>query len=317
MSAKLARVTKPLSKGAVDTLLRGCFRAAPGKVFVVADWSQVEARYLCWSADDVDALRRFALFDAGDKINGDPYVASACSIYGGKPADYFGPDGQLTPDGKEKRQIGKSAELGCQYQIGGPGFERYAIKNGADWSKLKFTAADVVKAWRALHAPIVSFWYEMQDAAARVTRDGGTRECGPYVWGNVDGLTALRLPSGRLIAYQGMVAKWEPAPWGGPPRPQLKYTGREGVEHTFGGKLVENATQGACACLLREALIECERIDLPVVMTCHDEIVAEVEERDADDACEALHAIMCTVPDYAPGLPLAATGFICERYRKE
>lgn len=315
MSARVE--TKPLSKGAIDTLLRACFMAAPGHVLVVQDWSQVEARINAWQAGDDASMRVYDAFDSGDKINGDTYVSAACSIYGGKPPDYFGSDGKLNAWGKPKRQIGKSAWLGLGFQMGGPRFHDYAVENGADWEQLyPITAPDVVKAWRRAHEPIVDSWYAMQDAAIEVTQYGGEIGVGPYTWAKVDGLVLLRLPSDRVIAYQGMVVS-ERVDDRGRKRPSLRYMGRKGPEHTFGGKLVENAVQATGACLLRRAHVECERVGLPVVLTSHDEIVCEVEERDADDAAVALNRIMCDVPGWCEGLPLAASGYIAERYRKE
>lgn len=316
--------TLPLAKPAIDTLLRACFMAEPGNVLVVSDWSQVEARINAWQAGDEPALAVFDLFDQGDKINGDPYVAAACSIYGGTPPDYFEPDPEklgkfkLTADGKPKRQIGKSAQLGLGFQMGAPRFHDYAQDSGADWEKLyPLTAADVVKAWRRQHEPIVESWYEMQDAAIQVTQYGGELEVGPFTWAKVDGLVLLRLPSDRVIAYQGMTVSERTDPATGRTRPSLRYLGRKGPEHTFGGKLIENAVQATGACLLRRAHVECERMGLPVVLTSHDEIACEVPVRDGQEAYDALVRIMCDVPGWAEGLPLAAAGYIAERYRKE
>lgn len=309
MAKPLHPEVRALDGKAVNTLLRACFRAAPGHRLLVADWSQVEARFLAWAAGDHAASRRFELFDAGDKVNGDPYTAAACSIYGGRPEQY--------PKGTPERQVGKSAELGCQYQMGGKRFHDYAVENGADWEALApITAFDVVKAWRKLHAPIERFWYELQDAALEVTEFGGERDVGPYTVAKIDGLVCIRLPSGRLIAYQGMSIGQRIDPRGRA-RPSLRYMSRKGPEHTFGGKLTENVTQGATACLLRAAMVECHRIDLPIVLTVHDELVAEVEERDADEGLECLLRIMCKTPGWAPGLKLAAAGYHVDRYEKK
>lgn len=311
---------KDLSKGAIDTLLRGCFHAAPGHVLVVSDWSQVEARINGWQADDFGMLEGFDLFDSGDKVNGDPYVTAATAIFGRAPADYFEiVDGKpkLNAWGKPKRQIGKSAFLGLGFQMGGPRFHDYAADNGCDWEALyPIKAADVVKAWRRKHAPIVESWYAMQDAAIQVTKYGGEVECGPFTWAKINGLVVLRLPSGRLIAYQGMrlTKKVDDR---GKEREGVVFMGKKGPDHTFGGKLIENAVQATGACLLRRAHVECDRVGLPVVLTSHDEIVCEVLARDAEEAYKALVRIMCDVPDWAEGLPLAAAGYISERYRKE
>lgn len=313
--------TLPLSKGAIDTLLRGCFHAAPGHVLVVQDWSQVEARINGWQADDGGMLAGFDLFDSGDKINGDPYVNAACAIFGRAPADYFElVDGKpkLNAWGKPKRQIGKSAFLGLGFQMGGPRFHAYAADNGCDWEALyPIKADDVVKAWRRKHNAVVESWYAMQDAAIQVTKYGGEVECGPFTWAKVNGLVVLRLPSGRLIAYQGMRVTKRLRPGSTKETDSLVFMGKRGPDHTFGGKLVENGVQGSGACLLRRAHVECDRVGLPVVLTSHDEIVCEVLIRDAEEAATALNRIMCDVPGYCAGLPLAASGYISERYRKE
>lgn len=309
MSSKLKPQVGPLNGLAVNTLLRNCFHAAPGHRLLVADWSQVEARFLAWAAGDEQALARFRLFDSGDKVNGDPYSSAAVSIYGGTNADY--------PKGTPQRQVGKSAELGCQYQMGGKRFHEYAIENGADWSTLGgITAFDVVKAWRTLHKPIEQFWYRLQDAFLEVTEYGGEIEVGPFAIAKIDGLVVNRLPSGRLIAYQGM-SIGQRVDARGRSRPSLKYASRKGPEHTFGGKLTENATQGATACLLRRAMVELERIGIPVVLTVHDEIVAEVPEHEADEGLEVMQEVMCEVPGWCEGMPIATTGYHCDRYRKE
>ncbi len=318
--AKAAAI-KDLSKGAIDTLLRGCFHAAPGHVLVVSDWAQVEARINGWQAGDVPMLEGFDLFDQGDKINGDPYVNAACDIFGRTPADYFDIlDGKpkLNAWGKPKRQIGKSAFLGLGFQMGGPRFHDYAVDNGGDWEQLyPLTAADVVKAWRRKHEPIVESWYAMQDAAIEVTKYGGEVQCGPFLWAKWNGLVVLELPSGRLIAYQGMRVSKRVDERTGKDRDSLVFMGKRGPDHTFGGKLIENGVQGTGACLLRLAHIECERVGLPVVLTSHDEIVCEVPTRDAEEGYAALCRIMCNVPGWAEGLPLAAAGYISERYKKE
>ena len=299
--------TEPLEGQAINTLLRSCLMARPGHRLLVCDWSQIEARLLAWAAEDVDALRVFKLFDSGDKMNGDPYRATASAIYGKAPKD-------ITP---EQRQVGKSAALGLGYQMGAPRFEEYARDNGADWAALyPLTPADVVRAWRKLHEPIVGFWYETQDAAVEVTQSPGFRDVGPFTWGRVDGVVMNRLPSGRVVVYRGMRVSWETTE-SGRKKPALKYTSRKGPEHTFGGKLVENAIQAAAACLLRRAVVECERRELNYLLTVHDEIICEVPEEDADEGLDLLRAIMCDVPPWATSLPLAVTGFHTERYRKE
>lgn len=308
---------RPLDGKAVNTLLRGCLKAKPGHRLLVCDWSQIEARLLAWAAEDVDALRVFRLFDSDDKVNGDPYLVAASRIFGCSIKSFFGPDGKLTDEGKLRRQIGKVAVLGLGYQMGAVRFEDFAASAGADWAALyPLTPADVVRAWRQLHEPIVGFWHETQRAAIEVTQGPGFVDVGPFTWGRVDGVVMNRLPSGRVIVYRGMRVAWETNEYG-KKKPSLRYSSRKGPEHTFGGKLTENCIQAAAACLLRRAVVECERRDLNYLLSVHDEIICEVPKDDADEGLDLLKAIMCDVPDWAEGLPLAVTGFHTERYRKE
>lgn len=300
------REWKPLDASGVNTLLRACLMAEQGCVLAVCDWSQVEGRGLAWAADDRDALKRFRRYDAGDK-NADPYKVLAAIIYGILAAEVDG----------TQRQVGKIGELGCGYQMGPDRFHIHAVTNGVDWSELNgLTAKDVVKAWRALHEAIVSFWYEMQDAAIAVTAGWKPEvQCGPFRWVKFNGLVMNQLPSGRVIVYQGMSAAKSEDKWG-KKRWSLKYVGRKGSEHTYGGKLVENAIQAMCACILREGLVEAERAGLRPVLTIHDEIACSVPKREGPAAYAELQAIMKRKRSWAEGLPIQAEGFISERYQK-
>jgi DNA polymerase len=53
-----------------------------------------------------------------------------------------------------------------------------------------------------------------------------------------------------------------------------------------------------------------------VVLHVHDEVVLEVPRPQAEARAEELMRVMCTPPDWAPGLPLNAEVKIMERYGK-
>lgn len=208
----------------------------------------------------------------------------------------------------------------CGYGMGEAKFHQKVIDDGGSWPDIieaagltgqidaEDMASSVVKAWRELHHPIVCFWKELQAAAVEVTEGGAGSSCaaGPYTWHNIDGLVLCELPSGRSICYRGMRCDWEESNFGGRPRPSLSYIGREGRDRTYGGKLAENVTQASCRDLLAESLVRAEQAGLRPVHTIHDEIICDVPEADADDAAVYLEELMCVVPAWARGMPIAA-----------
>jgi DNA polymerase len=322
----------PLTPGHINTLVRATLTASPEHLLSVWDFSQVEARNLAWAATDHDALARFALYDGGDKVNGDPYRAMAARIYGGGPGDYS----------KEstERAVGKAAELAAGYGQGGGkacarsakyphgynGFLGYVLKSGGNWDEITASmgggldkeeaSAAIIKTWRDLHAPIVAFWREVQAAAVQVTEQGGSASAGPYAWHNVDGLVLCELPSGRSLVYRGMRCDWEENQFGGMSA-SLSYKGRKGRERTYGGKLVENLTQATCRDLLAEALIKAEEYGLNPSHTIHDETLDDVPESDAEAAHALMGEIMTTCPAWCRGMPMAAEGLpLARRYGK-
>jgi DNA polymerase len=96
----------------------------------------------------------------------------------------------------------------------------------------------------------------------------------------------------------------------------LAYNGTKGVEHIYGGKIVENVIQAMCRDLLADAMVRCERAGLPIVLHVHDELVCEAPGA-GRDAYAALHEIMTTLPEWAEGFPIKADGYGgARRYRK-
>ncbi len=131
----------------------------------------------------------------------------------------------------------------------------------------------------------------------------------------------MRLPSGRLLSYP--FAKVEPrlAPWG-EWKDAVTFMGEVGEgrvwmrDHTYGGSLVENATQAVARDLMADAILRAEARGFPVVLTVHDELISEIDDVPIAATVTDFAALMCELPEWAAGLPVAAAGWIGHRYRK-
>ena len=88
-----------------------------------------------------------------------------------------------------------------------------------------------------------------------------------------------------------------------------------GKQYTYSGKLCENLCQAFCRDLLANALITVEESGWPIILHIHDEIVTEVPDTDEYSEKE-LERLMCILPKWAGGFPLAAEGQRLKRYAK-
>lgn len=79
--------------------------------------------------------------------------------------------------------------------------------------------------------------------------------------------------------------------------------------------IVHNCTQAFARDVLVYAMPLIEAAGYKLVMSVHDELIAEVPD-DPRYSADHLAALMATVPPWAAGLPLAAEGFEAYRYRK-
>src|SRR5690606_38016056 len=104
-------------------------------------------------------------------------------------------------------------------------------------------------------------------------------------------------------------------------RPHLTYEGIDQYSRqwkvlaTYGGKLVEDATQAGSRDVFATGMRLAEARGFKVVLHVHDELVCETPDTDEFDV-SPLAKIMATNPEWAPGLPLAAAGHNLYRYAK-
>jgi DNA polymerase len=290
------------------TIVRSCICASPGTMLGVVDYAQIEARALLWLAGDDAGLQPYL---AGD----DPYRVQAALLLGKDPAE-------VTP---LERTLGKVMVLGCGFGIGALRFGNYGEAMGVDWSSVGLSPEAAVDAWRDAHPAIAGWatgdyfngrpcrtgglWKDLEHAAIRVVRYGGSEEVGRCHWTRQEGDLHCLLPSGRTMVYRAPQLRTR----GGGNRLELTYMHRRTRVPTWGGKLAENITQAACRDLLAGALVGLESRGLRPVLHVHDEVVCELV---SEDQVQEMVAICETLPRWATGLPVRAEAYATDRYRK-
>lgn len=215
------------------------------------------------------------------------------------------------------------------------------------------TCDAIKRMWRESHPKTVAFWAELEDAVLCAIRNPGKAY---WAGANVrpDGKKALKivrtkakhdptfdeerddpnaagwwlkieLPSGRIMSYPGIALSvtTEIDEDTGKKRTstRIKYQGENqttrqwGFQYTYGGKLTENIVQALCRDILAWSMPGVEAAGYEIVLSVHDELITEVPDTD-DYTTEELCALMCDLPIWAKGFPLAAEGDIMYRYRK-
>ncbi len=280
----------------LSELIRTAFIPKPGCRFVVADFSAIEARVMGWLSGEEWVLDVFR----GD---GKLYEMTASRMFGIPMAEI----GKSSPE----RAKGKVASLACQYG----GSSGALVSMGAlDMGLTEEELPPLVAAWRKANPHMVQFWWNVDAAAVKAVTEKQKTKVGKIIFEYKSGILFITLPSGRKLSYVK-------------PRMAVNRFGRDGLTYegisenkkwsrieTYGPKLVENIVQGTARDLLAEAMLRVEKKGYPIVMHCHDEIIAEVPEGtgSVDEMCE----IMAVQPKWAEGLPLRADGFECKFYQK-
>jgi DNA polymerase len=323
-----------------SSAIRGCIVAPKGKKLVIADLSNIEGRGLAWLAGEEWKLQAFRDFDAGKGY--DLYKLAYAKSFGIDPA-------KVT---KDQRQVGKVQELALGYQGGVGAFVTFASAYGIDldalaagilpnapenllnearrfiaWLKLQpkpeiyglaedtFIACDVVKrGWRTGH-PAIAAWWPMLEQAFRdaIESPKYTFDCGTVKMRRDGSWLRVRLPSGRALCYPApMIDDDNNCTYMG----MNQYSRRWERLKTYAGKIAENCTQAFARDILAYNMPRIEAEGYQIVLSVHDELLTETPDSDEFNHTR-LSELMSTVPPWAEGLPLAAAGFECLRYRKD
>jgi DNA polymerase bacteriophage-type len=134
------------------------------------------------------------------------------------------------------------------------------------------------------------------------------------------GFLWCRLPSGRCLAYGSPRIEDRKTPWGDV-KPSVTALGVDSVTKRwtrfalYGGLLTENCVQAVARDLMAYGMLQVEDAGFPVVMTVHDEAVADVPE--GHGTLAEFERLLCALPDWAAGLPVVASGWEKHRYCKD
>jgi DNA polymerase len=283
--------------GVIASCLRGCFVASPGHVLVCADLAQIEARVIAWLAGQHDVLD---VFHRGEDI----YTYTAGLI------------------GSNNRTLGKVIRLALAYGMGSIKFVATALGYGVELGIAEAEA--IVRAFRERSHAIRAFWYDLERAMmwavnalngnSTYVRAGGGRI---GFMAHADGVEML-LPAGRGLFYRNARIEWDD----NFERDSVVYDGLHqktrqwGPIRTYGGKLAENATQAVARDVLAEHMLTLDGLGHRLLLTSHDEIIAEAPERESNFRLAEMLDVMARPIDWAPGLPVRAEGFVADRYRK-
>lgn len=306
-----------------------CMIVAPkDKVLDVADYSAIEARVLAWMAGDAKALERF-------KSNHDAYKELATKIFGVALE-------AVTP---EQRDVGKSAELGCGYQMGAARFVSSCDEKGQTVSEELAILA--VRTYRAEHPAVVEAWEALNSAAmAAVENPGKTYGACRTKWFVRARFLWCILPSGRRLAYPfpsvEFATRWFVEVDGkqvwAKSRDELKeiypdlnpkavsrktlfywgissYTRQWAKEATYGGKITENVVQATARDLMAAAMLRIEATGIwQIVLSVHDELLGE--RYAFEGSKDEFERLMTELPPWAEGCPVKVKGWSGTRYRK-
>lgn len=270
------------------SLVRACFIGN----LMVADFAGIEARVLAWLSDFDEKLNEI-------RSGIDLYKKNATKLYNTSYEDVT----------KDQRKVGKTMELALGYQ----GWVNAMIAFNADKFMQLHEIKTAIEIWRINNTPIVTFWADMERTAKLAIQYKTAFRVNRHIYFEYKNSDLLMyLPNNISIVYKN--AKLENA-YG---RVQISYQTNKGnlieKKYTYGGKLVENATQSVAFFLLRNSLINLHNAGYDIIAHIHDEILVE---KKPNQTLDKMIDIMTVLPDWAEGLPLNAEGWTGNRYRKE
>ena len=318
------------SMDALSNSLRGLFVASPEKELVCADFNAIEARVLFWLASEENAL---AAYRRGES----PYLEMGKAIY-----HRF----ITKKDDPQEYDIAKRTILGAGYGMGAKKFRSNiyteTAKKGRGLLVSEELAERAIKVYRTRYPLVPNLWRATEraaiDAVLNPTQVFSCAAGGKVAWGMTKDrrFLACRLPSGRFLRYwkpsvesawvtfcqDDDCVHWKKMDDNACPKRQKRwqlcyqgenaYSKQWGTLTTYGGALVENVTQAVARDLLVGGMQRVSAAGYDLLLTIHDEVLAE---KAAPNLVEFI-ALLCEPQKWATGLPIAAEGWVGQRYRK-
>jgi DNA polymerase len=212
-------------------------------------------------------------------------------------------------------------------------FEK-AVKTGnATIDARTWIACELTKQkWRKANPLIVRAWHAVDDMAWKAMQGPRTAplmvEGIPLGWQWIGGFLRLLLPSGRPLFYGDPRVRSVEVPWSDKTVPRAARERKQavtvmGIDNTthrfiryplYPGLGLQHAVQATGRDLLANGMLLADR-DFPMVLTVHDELLAEVGA-DAPPLSAFIRTV-CQLPYWAHGIPLVADGWEGQRYKKK
>lgn len=301
--------------------------AARGHVLTAGDLASIETHVLMKLAGEDETCKLLA---SGQKL----YIPMAEEIYK-RPIDKKKDLLEYT--------VGKIAVLQLGYQAGAEGFVSSLHTMGGIKGFPLEQAKAVVECYRREKYPRVpklwkNFEYAAFEAAANpgrlVEAQGGVH----FLFPAGGRWLICRLPSGRRLHYYNPQIVEACMPWTKSVfvgigedgeaiyqeqavyRPVVRYQaykyGQWKWVYAYGGLWTENIVQAISRDFLVHGMFNAEEAGLPVILTVHDEIVAEPPIGRHTRPAEVLKQCMTDLPDWGRGYPMGASCWENDRYVK-
>lgn len=332
---------------AVSDMLRSTICATEGHRLLAADYSSIEGRVTAWVAGEDWKLEAFKANDEGrgagmyelaaagifnvpvEKVDkGKRQVGKASELalgFGGGVLAYYSMANIYGIDMAPVYPILRETAPAETFERAVDRFEECETRGdtGTDlMSREAWIASEITKVlWRERHPSTVSMWHGLEDAArAAVQRPGEIVTYGCISYLVARGFLWCRLPSGRCLAYGGPKVEDRKTPWGDT-KAAVTALGVNSVTKRwerfalYGGLATENVVQAIARDLMANGMLKAEAGGYPIIMTIHDEAVADVPV--GQGTLAGFERLLCDLPGWAKGIPLVASGWEGQRYRKD